>query len=179
MLAGVLPDGDVAFSDSSAYAIKIARPGEGIRHILKRPFQPIRVTRRVIEAETERRVKGMEARGVPPTFINGVNVATESARENVVDYIDLVGVFDEVSIVRSLGARWNGEIWVQRHGVEPGDDDGPIDVLTTEGRYVGTYPAGAIRMPAAFGPGGLMAFIERDEMDVKIVVVRRLAPRRR
>ena len=179
MLAGVLPDGDVAFSDSSAYAIKIARPGEGIRRILKRPFQPIPVTRRVIEAETERSVKEMEARGVPPIIINGVNLATESARENVVDYMDLVGVFDEVSIMRSLGAPWNGEIWVQRHGVEPGDDDGPIDVLTTEGRYVGTYPAGAIGMPAAFGPGGLMAFIERDEMDVEMVVVRRLATRSR
>ena len=177
ILAGVLPDGDVAFSDSSAYAIKIARPGMGIRRILKRPFQPIPVTNRVIEAETERRVKEMEARGVPPILINGVNVALESARQNVVDYMDLVGVFDEVSIVRSLGTRWNGEIWVQRHGVEPGDDDGPIDVLTMEGRYVGTYPAGAIGMPAAFGPGGLMAFIERDEMDVKMVVVRRLAPR--
>ena len=179
ILAGVLPDGYVAFSDSSAYAIKIARPGAGVRRILKRPFQPIPVTRRVIEAETERRIKRMEERGVPPVFINDVNVATESARESVVGYMDLVGVFDEVSIVRSLGAPWNGEIWVQRHGEEPGDDDGPIDVLTMEGRYVGTYPAGAIGMPDAFGPGGLMAFIERDEMDVKMVVVRRLAPRRR
>ena len=176
ILAGVLPDGDVAFSDSSAYAIKIARPGEGIRRILKRPFQPIPVTNRVIEAETDRRVKEMEARGVPRFVINGVASPPESPRESVVGYMDLVGVFDEVSIVRSLGARWNGEIWVQRHGEEPGDDDGPIDVLTTEGGYVGTYPAGAIGMPAAFGPGGLMAFIERDEMDVKMVVVRRLAP---
>lgn len=175
ILAGVLPDGSVAFSDSTAYAIKIARPGEGIRRVLKRPFLPIRVTNRVIEAETERRVEEREARGVPRMMINGVNVAPESARESVVGYMELVGIFDEVSIVRRLGARWNGEIWVQRHGEEPGDDDGPIDVLTMEGRYVGTYPAGAIAMPAAFGPGGLVAFIERDELGVESVVVRRLA----
>ncbi|MDE2764189.1 MAG: hypothetical protein OXQ94_18560 [Gemmatimonadota bacterium] len=179
VLAGVLPDGDVAFSDSSAYAIRIVRPGEGIGRILKRPFRPIPVTNRVIEAETERRVKEMEARGVPRFVINGVASPPESPRESVVGYMDLVGVFDEVSIVRSLGARWNGEIWVQRHGEEPGDDDGPIDVLTKEGGYVGTYPAGAIGMPAAFGPAGLMAFIEPDEMDVKMVVVRRLGPRGR
>ena len=177
ILAGVLPDGDVALSDSTAYAIKIARPGEGIRRILKRPFLPIRVTNGVIEAETERRVEEREARGVPRMMINGVNVAPESARESVVSYMELVGIFDEVSIVRRLGVRWNGEIWVQRHGEEPGDDDGPIDVLTMEGGYVGTYPAGAIGMPAAFGPGGRVAFIERDEMDVEMVVVRRLVPR--
>ena len=55
MLAGVLPDGSVAFSDSSAYAIKIARPGASVWRILKRPLQPIRVTDRVIEAERDRR----------------------------------------------------------------------------------------------------------------------------
>ena len=179
ILAGVLPDGSVAFSDSTAYAIKIARPGEGVGRILKRPFQPIPVTNRVIEAETERRVREMEARGVPRVMINDVNVATESARENVTGYMDRVGVFEEVSIVRGLGARWNGEIWVRRHGEEPGDDDGPIDVLTMDGRYVGTYPAGAAAMPDTFGPGGLTAFIETDELGVESVVVRRLASRGR
>ena len=108
MLAGVLPDGSVAFSDSSAYAIKIARPGAGVWRILKRPFQPIRVTNRVIEAATERQIRIYEARGVPPIMINGENVALESPRESVVDYFDLVGVFDEVSIVRGLADSLDG-----------------------------------------------------------------------
>ena len=178
MLAGALPDGSVAFSDSSAYAIKIARPGAGVWRILKRPFQPIPVTNRVIEAETERRIRNLEARGgVPPMIINGVNVATESPRENVEGYINRIGVFDEVSIVRGLRTGWDGEIWVRRHGEEPGDDAGPIDVLTMDGRYIGTYPAGEAALPAAFGPDGLVAFIERDEMDVRYVVVKRLRGR--
>ena len=174
MLAGVLPDGSVAFSDSSAYAIKIARPGAGVWRILKRPFQPIRVTNRVIEAATERQIRIYEARGVPPIMINGENVALESPRESVVDYFDLVGVFDEVSIVRGLGTGWDGEIWVRRHGEEPGNDAGPIDVLTMDGRYIGTYAEGEVALPAAFGPDGLVAFIERDEMDVRYVVVKRV-----
>ena len=29
-------------------------------------------------------------------------------------------------------------------------------------------------MPNAFGPGGLVAFIEKDELDVETVVVKRL-----
>ena len=54
-VAGVLPDGSVAFSDSLAYAIKIARTGTGVWRILKRPLEPIPVTRRVRAAERERR----------------------------------------------------------------------------------------------------------------------------
>ena len=177
MLTGVLPDGSVAFSDSSAYAIKIARPGTGVRRVLKRPFQPIRVTNRVIEAETERRVRVWEAEGVPPTIINGVNVSTGSPREEVMRDLDLFGFFDEVSIVRGLRTGWDGEIWVRRHGEEPGDDAGPIDVLTMDGRYIGTYAADEVALPAAFGPNRLVAFIERDEMDVRYVVVKRMRGR--
>ena len=53
-------------------------------------------------------------------------------------------------------------------------EDGPIDVLTADGEYVGTYRTGATKMPDAFGPNGLAAFIEVDEFDVASVVVRRL-----
>lgn len=133
MLAGVLPDGSVAFSDSTAYAIKIARPGAGVWRILKRPFHPIPVTDRVIEAETERLVRRWEARGVPATVINGVRVNTGSPREEAMDFFNQFGFFDEVSIVRGLRTGWDGEIWVRRHGEEPGDDAGPIDVLTMDG----------------------------------------------
>ena len=42
------------------------------------------------------------------------------------------------------------------------------------GRYVGTYATGATAMPSAFGPDGLAAFIETDDFDVPVVVVRRL-----
>ena len=63
---------------------------------------------------------------------------------------------------------------MQRRGEDPSDNNGPIDVLTIDGGYVGTYPAGALQMPAAFGPDGLVAFIETDELDVETVVVRRL-----
>ena len=69
-------------------------------------------------------------------------------------------------------------IWVQRRGDEPGSP-GPIDVLTSDGRYVGTFAAETTGMPDAFGPNGMAAFIEFDEFDVARVVVRRLpAPMR-
>ena len=62
---------------------------------------------------------------------------------------------------------------MQRRGDEP-KSDGPIDVLTPEGEYIGTYATGATEMPDAFGPDGLAAFIEFDEFDVASVVVRKL-----
>ena len=54
--------------------------------------------------------------------------------------------------------------------------DGPIDVLAVDGRYLGSYPAGAMALPAALGPGGLVVFMSRGtSWDVETVVVRRLA----
>jgi hypothetical protein len=53
-------------------------------------------------------------------------------------------------------------------------DPGAIDVMTVEGQYGGTFSAGSLEMPAAFGPDGLAAWIERDEFDVPTIVVRRL-----
>ena len=49
---------------------------------------------------------------------------------------------------------------------------GPIDVIAPEGEYLGTVPDS--RMPNAFGPDGLVAYVRLDEFDVPTVVVRRL-----
>lgn len=81
--------------------------------------------------------------------------------------------YHEVPVLRGLATAWNGRIWVQRRGEYP-ESDGPIDVLTADGEYVGTYSTDATAMPDAFGPDGLAAYIELDDFDVASVVVRRL-----
>ena len=176
MLPGVLPDGDVAFSDSSAYAIRLARPGTGVWRILTRPFHPAPVTDRVIEAEKERRLKILEESpdGCGGVTIIGAAISAEDCRRRARERIANLEFFEEVSVVRDLATTWNGKIWVQRHGDQPGDDEGPIDVLSADGQYIGSFPAGAIEMSDAFGPEGMAAFVEEDELDVKVVVVRRL-----
>lgn len=141
--AGLLPDGTVAFSDSSSYAIKIAAPGTGVSRILTRPFHPEPMTDRLARAERARR------------------------RDEELQF------FYEVPVIRGLGTSWDGRIWVQRRGEHP-DSDGPIDVLTAEGRYLGSYPTGVTKIPNAFGPGSLLAFIEEDELGVETVVVKRV-----
>ena len=46
-----------------------------------------------------------------------------------------------------------------------------------DGRYLGSYPAGMTALPAAFGPDGLAAFIETNELGVQNVVVGRMTAR--
>ncbi|WP_419164231.1 hypothetical protein [Candidatus Palauibacter sp.] len=86
--------------------------------------------------------------------------------------------YPEIPVLLRLQTTWEGRIWVMRQG-ESLLEDGPIDVLTTEGGYVGTYRTGTTEMPDAFGPNGLAAFIELGEFDVPSVVVRRLPVRGR
>ncbi len=158
MLMGVLQDRTIAFSDSSAYAIKVVPPGAGVQRILRRPLQPVRVTNRMKEAEKDRQ----RQEPVPP------------GQERLMrEHIDGLVFSEAVSIVRELGVSWDGQIWVQRRGEGPLDDDGPIDVLTVDGRYLGSYRAGAM-MPDAFGPDRLVAYIEEDELGVQTVVVKRV-----
>ena len=165
MLLGVLPDGSVAFSDSSAYAIRVARPGTGVWRGLRRPLQPIPVTKRMIDGERNRQLERVdETEGLRhPSLIR--------MEREVIAKLEF---FEEVSILREMKTGWNGEIWVQRGGEEPLDDNGPIDVITMDGRYLGSFRAGAIQLPSAFGPDGVVAFIETDELGVNTVVVKRL-----
>lgn len=63
---------------------------------------------------------------------------------------------------------------MRRRGEEP-ESDGPVDLLTPDGRYLGSFPTDGVEIPDGFGPDGLAAFIETDELGVKTVVVGRLS----
>ncbi len=80
---------------------------------------------------------------------------------------------DELPVLYDLEVDWEDRIWLERWG-PTGDDDGPTDVVTPDGDYIGTLPPDGLRIPDAFGPGGLLAYIETDEMDVQTVRVIRL-----
>ena len=180
LFVGALPGGGVAFSDSSAYDIRVTGSEGAILRILTRPFRPQPVTDRVREAEEKRQLRLEEeyasdasrrAAGVSERIGAMMGRVLESRRE----LVETMEFNEEVPVVRGLQTGWGGTIWVQRGGDDP-LSDGPIDVLTAAGRYLGSYPAGASAIPSAFGPNGLAAFIERDEFDVEMVVVRRLPP---
>ncbi len=177
---GVLPGGAVAFSDSSAYAIKIAAVGTGVSRILTRPLRPEPVTDDLIldwkngslenlEEISDEALESMaRSRDRAGRWVRG-DAGRE--RKRIRESIEKTLFYHETSIVRDLYTTWNGKIWVMRRGP---DRTTAVDVLAMEGRYVGSYDRGAIAIPRAFGPDGLAAFIEQDEFDVQTVVVKRL-----
>ena len=179
-LAGVLPDGSVVHSDSSAYELRITPPDPGrVTRVIRRPLRPRPVTREMEEA-----YNGIVS--------NRGSIVNERTGERSTYELPKRVFYPEVSILLAVSTTWEGRIWVQRRGEEAGNrgpigppslglfgpidwrTPGPIDVVTADGRYVGTFATEATALPDAFGPDGMAAFIELDELDVASVAVRRL-----
>lgn len=167
--AGVLPGGGVAFTDSSGYAIRIAGADGAVSRILTRPFQAVPVTDAMKAAYVERELEELE-RNAERGGEFAQAYAVFRRRE-----LESMEYYHEVPVVRNLRTSREGTIWVRRRGDEPGSN-GPIDLITADGRYMGSFAADATRLPSAFGPDGLVAFIETNDLDVPTVVVKRLPP---
>ncbi len=185
LLMGVLPDGDIVYSDSSAYALKVARAETGqVVRAITRPLSPEPVTPRIEEEYEELREAMREANessGAPQAGVSVMQFrpsgggAPTSGPVSASLTLAEPPFYHEIPVLKSLFTTWEGRIWVMRQGEEL-LGDGPIDVVTSAGEYVGTYRTGATEVPDAFGPDGLAAFIELDDFDVASVVVRRLPP---
>ncbi|MYE34615.1 MAG: hypothetical protein F4X23_07145 [Gemmatimonadales bacterium] len=201
----VLPGGGVAYSDSSAYAIKIQpTPGAPVR-VIGRPLQPEPVTESLRERARARMLEALEASAtgqfngqsfddLPPEVRAQVAAMLEEMMAGMRDAMANADFMPEVPIVRDLRTTWEGAIWVQRWGSDPLaqiDAEAPvvaggpereeaaagwIDVLSPEGEYIGTLALEETPMPDAFGPGGLVAFVETDEFDVPTIILKRLPP---
>ena len=144
----ILPDGTIAYTDSSAYAIKVVAPGGAVVELLQRPIPPTAVTDRLRSATIEREI-GRLTRifdelqgGMPDDF-----------REKIEER----GFYPEVPVILELRATWQGGLWIQRPGEDPWDTQGPIDVFGPDRQYVGTFAAGTTTMPETFGPDGMVA----------------------
>jgi hypothetical protein len=180
LLMGPLADGGVAYSDSSGYAVKVVGPDGTLQRVLRRPFNARPVTAAIQEAEKARQLAEMEAGGGPQMriMVGGPGgaaqpVSQEAIKEMMRNRIEQTQFYPELPVVLNLATGWSGKVWVVRRGQQP-TEQGAIDVLTPAGQYVGTFAEGALKLPAAFGPEGMVAFIERDELDVPSVVVKRL-----
>ena len=165
LVAGVLPTGEVVYTDSSSFAIKFAEPGGRVTRILTRPFRPSPVTDRMKAAEIERQLERLGDGGGDPM------------RQRMIEFrrgqIEKMEFFPEIPVVLSLKTSWEGTIWVLHRGDE-GTEGNPIDLISSDGRYLGTFAPGSTAIPSAFGPNGLAAFVETTDLDVPYVVVKRL-----
>ncbi len=159
----VLTDGRLAVTDSIGYRVKLIGLDGSVTGTIERPIAPLMVNDAIMEAERER-----YRNSNPQVFSSG-------GRRMEVEREDVEGrtFAEEVPVIGGLAVDWEDRIWVTRTGLV-GANDGPIDIVTPEGDYIGTLPPDGLRTPAAFGPDGLMAFIDRDEFDVPTVRVVRL-----
>ena len=179
LLFDILPSGGIAFSDSSAYAIKLTDRAGMISRVLRRPMAPLPATGAVRQRERERLIGEVRNRKVTSSGDASEETAemaalTQALADARAAAAENMRFFPEVPVIAALRATPRGTLWIQR-SMEPGaDEPGPIDVISRDGSYVGTLAPGQPNMPDAFGPDGLVAFIETDEFDVPIITVRRI-----
>jgi len=187
LMAGVLPDGRIALVDSTTYEVKLLELDRGVVQRLRRPFSPRSVTRRDQEEERNRRMEELaeraESGGGGAFYVMGGDGGGRTGRVAAPDItammegrIQSMEFGEEMPALVGLVTDWAGHLWVERTGARVGEE-GPIDVLSGEGSYLGTLAPGDFEIPDAFGPDGLVAYIETDEMDVPRVVVKRLTLR--
>ena len=159
-----LSDGRLVLADSIGYRIKLIGSGGTVTGVVERPIAPLPVGQAAMDAERER-YRESTARLTSDNVQSLIQIEREGEEELV--------FADELPVIASLRVDWDDRIWVTRTGAD-GSSGGPTDIVTADGRYVGTLPADGLRTPHGFGPDGLMAYIERDEMDVPRVRVIRL-----
>ena len=120
---GTLPGGGVAFSDSSAFAVKLVDPEGVVSRVLTRPFPPEPVTDRILEAEVERQLEEYADRSEaasrnPRTIMDGrtgntvQGVANDQIREGLKRsrrlFLEVLPAADEVPVVQDLRTTWDG-----------------------------------------------------------------------
>lgn len=168
----------LALVDSTDYRIRVVGLDGTPLGVVERPIAPTPVTDAIQEAERERRIEEVEERsggGGGIRLMGGGDMAVDPAaiRNMMLDRVETMAFYPEIPVVEALAADGFDRLWVQRSSGEPGEP-GPTDVVTPEGDYLGTLAPDGLRIPDAFGPGGLAAYIELDELDVATVRVVRV-----
>lgn len=158
----VLTDGRLALADSIGYRVKLIGLDGSVTGVIERPIAPLAVDDAIREAERERyREATAQLESMRSTF--------QVEREGVEELV----FADEVPVIGDIEVDWEDRIWVTRRSAD-GDREGPTDIVTPDGRYIGTLAVDGLRPPDASGPDGLLAYIELDEFDLPTVRVIRL-----
>ena len=177
---GVLSDGRVAVVDSMAYEVKLVAMDGGVDGTITRPIAPEPVTEAVREATRTALLEGLgetTGGGIRFSTVGGeVNLGDmqEQMHAMMLRQIETMVFTEEIPVIADLAVDPRDRLWITRTGHMGDAAAGPTDILEADGRYIGTLPADGLRIPAAFGPGGLMAYIDSDEMGVQTVRVIRL-----
>lgn len=167
---GVLSDGRIALVDSVGYRVKFIGMDGSVTGTLERPIAPLPVTEELREAIQAQNMEELdvdrEVRGVPTSL-------SEQIGEMLRQRIENMTFAEEVPVIMALAVDDEDRLWIARSD-ENGSSVGPTDIATPGGDYIGTLEADGLRIPDAFGPNGLMAYVEEDELGIQTVRVVRL-----
>jgi len=88
------------------------------------------------------------------------------------EVVSKAGAASSIPVIAKLALAPDGSVWIERKVVGR-DAHGPIDVLSPQGEYLGTLPAGT-PLPGAFLPGRRVAAVAKDSLGVERVTEYRI-----
>ncbi len=176
--AVALADGRVAVIDAVGYRVKILNDDGAVGGALERPIDQVPVTEEMRETAGQRFASDRGGSFTVTAETGGASVQDAQAqsarfREALTAAASQIQYSPEVPVLNGVAVDFENRIWVSRTAAD-GLSGGPTDVFTADGDYLGTLSEDAFRLPDAFGPSGLMAYVEADDLDVQTVRVARL-----
>lgn len=175
-LWGPLPNGGVALTHTQLYTVKVLDANGHVVRWLQRPVRVRRPTERDRErARQQLRERMQSGRGMIVVTRGGPGGGGGPppgiSREQVEQRVRELRFADTVRTIQGMVVTPSGRLWIERTPANVGDP-GPIDLVTADGRYLGTL--NGTRLPAAISATGRAAYLERDADDVERVIVRQL-----
>jgi hypothetical protein len=173
---GVLPGGGAALTHTQLYTVKVLDARGRVVRLLQRPVPVRRPTERDRErSRNQVRERMQSGRGMIIVTRGGGGGGQAGpppmSREQIEQRVREMEFADTVRAIQGMTVTPSGKLWVERTPATIGEP-GPIDILTSDGRYLGTL--NGTKLPYAISATGRAVYLERDDEDVERVVVRQL-----
>ena len=175
---GVTADGAIAFNRTASYELQIVSTTGTLARSLVRPIQPRRVTDDDKETERTRRLDALRNGSAPTIRIGGggagasraAELSAEELRKAREESLKNLEFAETMPVIQGLLTDPGGRLWVWRAGAS--GKPPVIDIVDAAGRYAGTVSG--LELPSALSASGLAAYSTMNELDVPVVVVRRV-----
>lgn len=173
---GMLPGGGVAITHTQLYTVKVLDGSGRVVRLLQRPVPVRRPTERDRErSRNQVRERMQSGRGMIVITRGGGGGGQAGpppmSSEQIEQRVRELEFADTVRTIQGMTVTPSGKLWVERTPAIIGEP-GPIDILTPDGRYLGTL--NGTKLPIAISATGRAVYLERDDEDVERVVVRQL-----
>jgi hypothetical protein len=173
MTVDALPDGGIVEAHEARYRLSVLSPTGKVERNIERAIAPRKGTQKDKDAWVKREAEELsraagQSRAGPSGPTGGVATPDRAVLEALVRGATWLEV---IPVLRRIATDPQGRIWVGRMPADFGIY-GPIDIVRDNGTYIGTILNAVV--PAAVSKSGRAGFIERDELGVERVTVKRV-----